>query len=369
MRAGSNEQVNNDYFELNASCWRISVTDQVEKPCCLEMTDEQSFREMVESFVKFRPSSERRRFPRFPTLTALAGQLGLDNIDGTLIMQPYPEECRDAVQKAMVHIVDFSESGVQLQLDHNDFQMVQRSSLYLEIQSHRILVQLKWWKQCGAASRAGFLFKNRIDSDEFLTNYISGLNTQLIVFMMAEHLNLKTEFKKQGGVFIFLSILYGLRLKFLEAIARLNSSIGPGNYEQKSANAATSFGSYSSAYQLAQNTGKEFDVNQRIALRNYMKPYYELGCGVIGMHEDRVLTKGEVIFVIFSSVLFKNDDSCSSTEILPELYLLHNHFLSLKHLLMPGVFEDEVFEIQFEHYSSVIQQIEQSRNIRQCAFA
>ncbi len=103
----------------------------------------------------------------------------------------------------------------------------------------------------------------------------------------------------------------------------------------------------------------EFDASLRMALSQYIKPYYDFGCGVIGMHEDAVFMKGEVIYVMFNSVLFTKNDHHYLTTILPQLYFLHNNFLTLNHLLMPGIFEDEIFEIQFKHYSSIIQQIDQ----------
>ncbi len=349
------------------------MADQIDEFCYREMTDEQSFREMVESFVAFRPSSARRKFPRFPTPAALSGALGSNGIDGILVArdpgssggQSSNPDCGGCgygtdVQRIKIDIVDFSESGVQLQLDCSDFLNLKKSSLYLEIENHRAPVQLRWWKQCGSASRAGFLFSNRIDSDQFFASYISARNTQLVEFLMAEYLNLNADFKQQAGVFIYLSIYYGLRLKFLEAIARFNAQTGSNRFEAKPAISITSFGSYASAYHLAQNQAREFGPDLRNALQRYIKPYNDFGSGVIGMNEDVVFMKGETIYVMFNSVLFSNDDGGNSTAILPDLYFLHNNFLTLKHLLMPGVFEDEIFETQFENYSDIIQQIDRS---------
>lgn len=331
---------------------------------------------MVESFVALRSADERRKFPRFPTPPALSGRLGVNGFEGTLVAEGPGSsgerswnydggECRSGadVEKIAVNIADFSESGVQLQLCYSDFLSLQRSSLHLEIENHRFPVQLRWWKQCGCANRGGFLFSNRMESYEFLAKYILALNTKLVDFLMATYLNAIDAFTNQAGVFIYISIYYGLRLTLLEAIARRNTSIEFNRNEQTSNMPIISFGAYSNAYHIAQNAASESKTMLRNALYKYIRPYYDFGCGVIGMNEDVILMKEEVIFAILNSVILTNNGDQHSSAIRPELSFLHSNFLTLKHLLMLQVFEDEIFEIQFEYYSGVIQQIEQARGM------
>jgi len=352
------------------------MTNSRDASCCRELTDEQSFREMVESLVAFRSDTEKRRFPRFPTAAALSGRLGLRGFDGTLVVGEVSSSAEAGwnhdgegrrrgagIEEIGVNFVEFSEGGAQLQLRYNDFLHLQRSSLYLKIQNHRVPVQLRWWKQCGYASRGGFIFANRIDSDTFLAQFISNLNTDLIDFLMSTYLNGLAAFTKPAGVFIYMAIYYGLRLKFLEAVAEHSTSPGFGKNERTSKIPVTTSDDYSCSYHMAQIIQNRSDSLLQSAVRKYIKPYNDIGCSIIGMHEDVVLLKEEANSTILNSILFTKDDCQYSTKILPKLSFLHHNFLQLKRLLVPGVFEGDIFEIQFRYYSNVIQRIDLARKI------
>lgn len=354
------------------------MTDNLrDVPSCRELTDEQSCREMIESLVAFRLDTEKRAFLRSPTPAALSGRLGLQGSEGTLVVAEKSSSgvassnddeggCRHAgdVEKIGVNIVNFSENGAQLQLCYNNVLHLQRSSLYLEIRNHRVPVHLRWWKYGEGAGRGGFLFANRIDSDTFMVRFISDLNTDLIDFLMSSYLNGLVTFTKQAGIFIYMSIYYGLRLKFLEAVAERKTLTGFSKNDPIPNMSDTTHDDYSSDYHMDQIIKNESDSLLQNTLHKYMEPFHKIGCGIIGMHEDVVFTKEEANSTIFNSVLLTKDDCKHSTAILPKLSFLHGNFLQLKHLLMPHVFKDDIFEMQFRYYSSVIQQIDPARKIR-----
>jgi hypothetical protein len=114
---------------------------------------------------------------------------------------------------------------------------------------------------------------------------------------------------------------------------------------------------------MAQIIKNKADPDLINILYKYIKPYNDIGCGIIGMHSDVIFLKEEAKSTIFNSIFFTRDDCKYSATILPKLSFLHSNFLQLKRVLMPRVFEDDVFELQFRYYSSVIQQIDKAHKI------
>lgn len=340
-------------------------------PRCRDLTDDQSFCEMVESFVAFRSDSEKRKFPRFPTPAALSGKSGLQGFEGALVVGEASspgEATRDFdggrrrheadIEKIGVNIVDFSENGVQLQLVYNEFLHLQRSALYLQIKNHRTPVHLRWWKQCRHAARAGFVFGNRIDSDIFWAGFISNLNNHLIDFLMSTYVNGLATFKKQVGIFIYLSIFYGLRLKLLETIAKYGASFVFSN-DKVSKVPVNILDHYLTAYHITQLNRSDYRIENIIYKFNML--FRDIGCGTIGMHEDIAFTKDEASSTILHSILLAKNGPDYLIPISPKLSFLHSNFLQLKRLLMPKIFDDDIFEMQFRYYSIVIQEIDRAR--------
>ncbi|MGA2229129.1 MAG: hypothetical protein ABSH41_32235 [Syntrophobacteraceae bacterium] len=358
---------------------RVYMTELINDPCDKDLTDEQSFRQIVETFAASRSDTEGRKFIRFPTASALSGKLGLQGFQGYLVVEEANssnESGRDGDgefkqrpcrEKIGINAVDFSEDGIQLQLRCNDFFGLQKRSLSLEILNRRIPVRLTWWQQAGFEGRGGFQIVNRIDFDPFLVQFISKLNTHLIDFLITKYLKEPTSFTKQAGIFIYISIYYGLRLKFLEAVSNRNSSIqskeGNGTFNISEHQGDMHSLEYYHLYHWDQFINNELTSGLRFILSEYIKPFHTFGCAIIGMNHDIAILSQEAHFTIFNSVLLIQDASNDSTNILPEIYNLYNKFILLKSRLMPGVFDADIFEIQFRRYSSLIMRISGNDNI------
>jgi len=343
-------------------------------PPAQELTDEQSFREMVEMFAAIRSDTQQRKFPRFPTAGALSGKLGVHGFDGTLVaekpgpgedgrrqLRGQPDSTAD-VETVGVNIVDFSENGIQLELQSVDFPRLQRRSLTLEIQDQRIPVRLRWWTSRGPAGRGGFLFPHPIDSNPFLARFISDLNTHLISYLMSTYLKGLTSFTNEAGVFIYMAIYYGLRLKFLESISERKKSNDAFEGDRTSSAPQPSTSDQDTGFSRYHHMNQVIRYKSDTAIRNilykYVQPYHTQGCGILGMHHDVVFLKEEAYSTIFNSILCAEDDCRPATNILPKLSSLYNDFLQLKRFLAPRVFEDDAFEDQFRYYSYFIQRID-----------
>jgi hypothetical protein len=147
-----------------------------------QLTDEQSFQEMIESFAAFRPQSARRHFPRFPTDLALSGQLGARDYDGVLvcgaknsekIVDIEEEETRDVIAPKGFHIVDFSERGFQIQFQCEDIARFFNHSLFITIGSVRIPVAFSWCRQSPPIGRGGVSFAEGAEGNPALMKLIS----------------------------------------------------------------------------------------------------------------------------------------------------------------------------------------------------
>jgi len=340
------------------------MTDALAKePDCKGLTDEQSSRLMVESIAEYRSENQQRKFPRFPTPAIVSGKLGIHGFEGSLVLEEASASgaAADAADRVLgINIVDFSETGVQLQFRSVDLVLLQESHLYLHLLGHRIPVSLKWYEQTGSTSRGGFSFDSDIDSNQYLARLISILNTELVDFTVNAYEEYPRISNEQFGVFIYLSIYYGLRLRLMEAIATVNESqlfnITNSLSTDKSPLQASLF-PYSSTYNVDQVLKYRSDSQVKKKLYTYIKPFYQFGCGITGMSNNILFIKEDVWTTILNSIFIAEEDCTCSSTILPSLSFLYQSFLHLKKLL-PGPFEEEEFDNQFRYYSDIILHID-----------
>jgi hypothetical protein len=340
-----------------------------------EWTEEQCFRDMVESLVAIRSEKKKRRLPRFPTPAALSGRFQFSGFNGLLVCDEEdfsafpagsPEEARmprraaDRIRR--INVVDFCEAGVQLKLSSDDLQRLEGRSLHLEVRNFRLPVRLAWWTRSDLEYQGGFSFVGKIDSDQYLARFISSLNSYLIEFLLNKYRDDPSSFGRQAGIFIYFAICYGLRLRFLETAAEINSLTTMA--EAEFPDAARQFVRrafrdyhYSGVYHREQISRNISDPRLKKLLHLYMKPYYAFGCGVPGLQETSVFLRDDAWATILNSMLFAKADCRASTRFLPSFLSLHQHFLDLKHLL-PGVLDDEEFGNQFRYYSRIISEME-----------
>ncbi len=338
------------------------------------LTDEQSSRQMLESIAELRPENLKRNIPRFPTPAALSGKLGIHPPEGSLVLEEAgpPGDGTDNYNNGDNHgdvdnivsgfsIVDFSEKGLQLQFICDDLMRLKEGHLYLQLLGQRIPVSLRWIEQTGLITRGGFDFNTDIDSNGYLARIISILNTELVDFAINTYEESPHIFNEHFGIFIYLSIYCGLRLRLMEIIAAVNSS----HMLDISYSLSTTYKRmpmallscpYSSTYNIEQVIRNRSDSRAKHLLHQYIRPFYEFGCSTIGMSANIIFVKEDVLATILNSVFIAEEDCKRSLAIHPSLSFLYNSFLHLKQLL-PKLFGEEEFDNQFRYYSSVILQI------------
>ena len=338
------------------------------------LTDEQSSRQILESIAELRSENQKRNVPRFPTPAALSGKLGIEAPEGSLVLEKadptgdgthkYEEQGShgDGDNRVLgFRIVDFSEKGVSLQFSCDNLLRLKESRLYLQLLGHRIPVSLRWMEQTSPITRGGFEFNTDIDSNQYLARIISILNTELVDFAVNTYEECPQLFNEQFGIFIYLSIYYGLRLRLMETIAAFNSSQlcdatdTLSTIDKRLVQGFVCY-PYSSTYNIEQVIKNRSDSRVKKQLHKYIRPLYEFGCSTTGMSTNIIFLKDEAWSTILNSVFIADEDCKYSSTILPSLSFLYHSFLRLKQLL-PGLFEEEEFDNQFRYYSSVILQI------------
>jgi len=330
----------------------------LDEPVLDELTDEQSFRELVESLVRIRSDEQARKSPRFYTPAALGG---LENFeyDGSLLSAAtHPargcgapggaaDPTGDADRLNGIRIIDFSESGVQIQFKcDNPFHLF-GSRLFLEIRDARIPVAFKWCRQSQPVCRGGLIFSERINSGRKLAVIIRDLGIHLVDYLLHGFTTKEIPFSEQAGVYAYLAIYYSLRLILLESFAALKefgTQAGSGN------------GSSDPGYLRAGLSGHH--VESSCSMKNrltgiFMKPYNDFGCGLLGMGEDVVFPQQDVRAAVLSSMFFTEKQCLDAARFLPAIENIYQRFKELR-LLLPGVFEAGEFDVQFKYYNSIM---------------
>jgi hypothetical protein len=330
------------------------------EPVMGEFTDDQGFRNLVESLVQIRSKAEGRRRPRFSTPAALTG---LENCEynGFLFSETTGPTCGDALEGAAdprgnagrlygIKIVNFSENGIQIQFKCTDLFELFNSHLFLKIGDASIPVTFKWYRESQSVCRGGLLFSESTNFGRKAAGMISNLGTSLVDYLIGGFTSKEIFFSAQAGVYAYLAIFYSLRLLFLEKIAALR---------ELEARAMTRNMSSVPGYLLAKLSGLSAErccrVNDRL-LGIFMKPYFDFGCGLLGMGEDVVFPQQDVRAAVINSMFFAEKDCSDSTDLLPAIEQLYQRFRELK-LLLQGIFEAEEFDNQFKYYNRVIRYI------------
>lgn len=319
-----------------------------------ELSDEESFRQLVGALVAMRPEAEKRNSLRFPTPGALSGRIGSCGFDGELISHRVPGpplsgnngEQSGGGDRYGVHVVDFSETGVQLQFQCDNPLRLHQSQLCLEMQDAQIPVVPRWLKGSQVYHRGGFLFKEKIGSNLGLVRIIKDLSIGLADFLISGfHLN-SVPFAKQTGVYAYLTVFYSLKLYLVEAMADI----------KKICNLASDSKLLLDDYNSL--LVKKIDPASADSLMQiYMKPFYDFGCGILGTTEDVSLTDDEVRSALLNSVLLINKDRIYPAEMVPGIKILYELFQMLREIL-PETFDDDEFDSQFACYNSIIRGIQ-----------
>ncbi len=332
------------------------------EPVTGEFTGDQGFRNLVESLVQIRSKAEARRKPRFSTPAALTG-LENSEYDGFLCSETTGPTCGcgDAPESPAapggnagrlygIKIVNFSENGIQIRFECSEPFEFFNSSLFLKIEDASIPVKFQWYRQSQPVIRGGLLFSENTNFGRKTAGMISKMGKGLVDYLIGGFTSKAIPFSQQAGVYAYLAIFYSLRLLFLEKIAALKE------FETR---AVTRNMSSVPDYILAKLSGISAErfcmVNDRL-IGIFMKPYFDFGCGLLGMGEDVVFPKQDVRAAIINSMFFTEKKCLDSTDLLPAIEQFYQRFQELK-VLLQGAFQSEEFDNQFKYYNRIIRSI------------
>lgn len=339
------------------------------RPACDgQLTDEQSFQEMIEGFAAIRPQSARRHFPRFPTDAALSGQLGAGDYDGLLvcgaensekIVDLDLEETQAVSPLKGFHLVDFSERGFQIQFQCEDIARFFNHSLSIEIGSVKIPVAFSWCRQSPPIGRGGISFAEGADGNPALAHLIAKIGEDLVRFLVSGlkegHVNLS----RQTGVYTCYALLYSLRLQYREVLASLwdqarDSEKQFENIEEIEQSMLVASGLRFGKWDI-DDTDEDPPLDPVSTL--FMKPFHEFGCALIGLREDSLLLKRDALAAVKRSILLPRQRRMEKVKILPRFRFLYQALLELRKLF-PGTFDDAQFDFQFGYYSALVNELE-----------
>lgn len=332
------------------------------------LTDEQSFQEMIESFAAIRPQSARRHFPRFPTDAALSGQLDARDCDGRLvrgaetgekIVDLDAEEGQEICPPKGFHIVDFSERGFQIQFQCEDIARFFNHTLFIEMGSVRIPVALSWCRQSPPIGRGGVSFAEGADGNPALMNLIAKMGEDLVRFLVSGLREGRVNLGTQSAVYTLYAILYSLRLQFRKALASLWDLAKDSEKQFETIEEIEQSMLVASGVRFGRWDIDDTDEEPLLDPIStfFMKPFHEYGCALIGLHEDSLLLKRDALAAVKRSVLMPRQRRMEKVKILPRFRFLYQALLELRKLF-PGIFSDMQLDFQFGYYSALVNQLE-----------
>lgn len=351
------------------------------------LADCESMRQMVESLVLGRASGQKRQSPRFPTSTALLGpsvpqpargqlfalrplhspsQAVLPTVDASPATSPVGavptgEELLQRISE--IRLVNYSEQGLQIELQcENFFQYLDRP-MFVQLKERKHPVDLRWYKQTGSLVRCGCSFCGSIDQEPDIASTLIALSNELLAYLVAsDPPRIVPPFET---VFSCVSVLHNLRLKYLEAVTSFCEArdfilrcLSP-RFHRQVAPILMKF-EHSRDLQMAGSAGRADDPAYKAALSAVLLPCQELGCGVLGVGEQVLLMRDEVLNLLTNCLLpidSSSDKLGKTSDIVKPVY---KTFQLLRERL-PGVFDDPLLDRQFVVYSAVLAEMDHLR--------
>lgn len=351
------------------------------------LKEAKSVRKLVESFQERRLDDEKRLSPRFMTADALVNSVGVGRPSGILICRKevdqsqYNEQLiakhrRDTDKTGMsivafeklcdMHIIDFSEEGLQIYFKYNNQTKILSNTLLLQIGITRISVYPIWYHLSQNGNRSGFEFANSIESDGTLASLIIKLSDRFIEILINDYLPNKSADYDQACVYAYLSIFYNLRLRFLQALAFFNEAkqcieqfVDPLLHKEM-LHIFFEFDGLRSLH-LRQARALGADRDPPATLAPFIKPFRDFECGISGKYQKVCFLERDALNVLENSIIFWNWSIQPPDELIDQVMPPYNWFMALK-TLVPGVFESREFVNQFNYYSFLIQSITQLKD-------
>lgn len=347
------------------------------------LSDGESFKQVVESIAARRSASQKRKSPRFPTVSALAHRTPGSRPHGELVClssgkmnhgeascSPHPGDASageippagaDSLLQVIswIQVIDFSEEGLQIELKCDNFLDYLDRPLFVQFNQVRLPVNMHWFKQSGGLLRCGCSFCGAIDKDPGIASTLLGLSTELVRYLV------QGERSRNGSrpemVFAYISTIYNLRLMFLDAVASFHESknfilrfVHP-KFHIRVDHILRKF-KYSKYYQVNEARRLVNDSHFNTLIDTFLKPYQEYGCGLLGAGEDMLFLENDVFNLMMSCIVLPDPLQPKFETLGDSVNSVYQLFLEVRNRL-PGAFQSSDFDKQFYCYSGLIGEI------------
>jgi hypothetical protein len=341
--------------------------------------DTKTVRQMVESFEERRSDDEKRLYPRFMTAEGLTDAAELWRPSGILIckrevsqsqhnLESFAPDHADSDKKhlpigdfekvSQMYIIDFSEKGVQVYFECDNQAKILSSVFSLQIGIIRIPVYPRWYQLSPEGNTAGFEFADKIDYNNHLAKILVRLSDKSIRFLINDHLRNLVAEHRQSCVYAYLSILYNLRLRFLECLALFNEAkqsieqfVDPQHHKEM-LHIFLEFECLRSLHlRHARALGRDKDLPA--TLEPFIELFRDFECSISGKSQKVIFLEKDVLNILENSIIYWNWGIHPPGELIDQVIPAYNSFMTLKSIL-PGVFESKEFDNQFDYYSFVI---------------
>lgn len=349
--------------------------------------DTKGVRQMSEPLEGRRAGEEKRLCPRFLTADGLTNTAERWRPTGILICRAETSRSVPDVEKSApgqadsrgkhaqagpfekisdMYIIDFSEKGAQVYFECDNQARILTSEFFLQVGITRVAVCPSWYQLSPHGNTAGFEFNHQPEQSCDLARLLVYLSDDLLNFVINEHIPSLSILNSQVCTYAYLSIFYNLRLKFLECIALFNKArerveqFVNSHHHEEMMHIFLEFESLRSLH-LKQARALSKDKDPNATLEPFVKPFRELGGGISGKAQQLRFHESDVLSVLADSIVFwdwKVHPSCGLAE---RVKPARDAFMALRTIL-PGVFEGEAFDNQFDYYSFLIRSTTQLKN-------
>jgi hypothetical protein len=296
-------------------------------------------------------------------VAALTGRLDKRDQDGLLLCEggsagepghPAEPQVSSSNFSEGFHIVDFSEKGFQLQFPCDGALPFMSESATLVIRSERVPVVFSWFRHSPPVGRGGVSFAENAGGGTVLMNLLAKLGEELVHFLIQGLQDGRVNRTQRAAVYTCYAICHGLRLQFLQALASVWELIrdvrgrpkSPGQFEESVL--------VQSGFRLDKwEFGDTQELRLAPAAAVFMKPFYEFGCALIGLHEDSLFLEDDALAVVTHSILLPRQMSAERLKLLPRSRSLHQALTELRKLF-PGMFDDTQYDLQFGYYCALV---------------
>ncbi len=215
------------------------------------LSDENSFRDLIQSLMEGRKSRELRRYSRFPARNSIVPESELsssleDRREGFSTRATSDLSSRATAKPAMevrglkdlilpFDVIDFSEQGLQVRTNAVNVLLLSSSEISLRVRGFSIPVELKWYKPEEKKARIGLGFA----ADPFCSlgaaNLLVDLSDDLLDYMLSPKAHIAFVDAGSACGFTALAILINLRFRLIQAIAACRSKKNNGCKESDTA--------------------------------------------------------------------------------------------------------------------------------------